>query len=107
MVALIQGILGVMYTTWASRYADLESFSAVVSDFEIHNSWQLGLRSVGDKLEFELPTVNGGAYSILRSTELAKWGTWTNFTATAAIARCSDAGPGGQSTHYYRAQTLP
>ncbi|HWI58983.1 MAG TPA: hypothetical protein VNZ22_17290, partial [Bacillota bacterium] len=59
----LPGILGVMYTTWQSSYGNLEAFSGVVSDFEIHHSWQLGAKPVSGGLQLELPTLSGQAYS--------------------------------------------
>jgi hypothetical protein len=97
------GILGGMYTTWASRYSDLEAFSAVVSGWEITNSWQLGFRRNSGGWQVEIPAVTGQTYSVVRSTNLVAWEPWTNVTSPSSVATCVDGtGPSAAST-YYRA----
>lgn len=103
----IPGILGVIYTTWQSRYGDLEAFSEVVSDFEIHHSWQLGVRRLAGGLQIELPTLSGQSYTLSRTTDLSHWQPWTNFTSTAAITRCLDSTVSGRPGALYRATTGP
>jgi hypothetical protein len=104
---LFPGILGVMYTTWRSDWSNLEAFAGVVSDFEIHHSWQLGMQPVAGGLRLELPTVAGNGYTILRSGDLRNWDVWTNFNAAAAIGRCVDNQFPSNSPTYYRAMTAP
>ena len=103
----LPGILGVMYTTWISNYGSLEDFSGIVSDFEIHNSWQVGVKSLTGCLQLELPTLSGHSYSILRSPDMYTWQPWTNFTSTAAITRCMDTVSAGQLRNFYRASSAP
>lgn len=101
------GTLGVMYTTWRGAYSDLEAFAGVVSDFEIHHSWQLAARHVSTGLQLEFPTISGHDYTVLRSPDLRNWTTWTNFTSSAAIGRCVDASIGTPSGSFYQALTAP
>jgi hypothetical protein len=104
------GALGVMYTTWISNYNDIEAFAGVVSDFEIHNSWQLGAKWQASGLWLEMPTMSGHSYTIMRSNDLtSNWQTWTNFTSGAAIARCVDttATNSNPSRAFYQSRTLP
>ncbi len=86
---------------------DLEAFSAVVSDFEILNTWPLGARWTAGGLQLELPTLSGHAYTLLRSPDLATWQPWTNLTATAAVTRCLDSGAASRVGSFYRALTTP
>ncbi len=101
------GILGVMYTTWENRYTDLEAFSAVVSQFEIKNSWRLTARKVTGGVQLEIPTVAGQSFSLLSSADLGGWSTWTNFTATSPVAKCLDPAASGCAGRYYRALAGP
>ena len=101
------GNLGIMYTTWISNYGNLEPFSEVISDFEIHNSWQLGARWLPQGLQLEMPTLSGHSYTVLRSTDLKSWQPWTNFTSNGAITRCLDAAGPAQASASYRAETAP
>lgn len=99
------GLTGVMYTTWANSYGNLESFSGFVSDFEIHNSWQLGLKMLSGAARLEFPTLAGHGYTVFRSADLLSWNPWTNLTANAAIGRCPD--PAGPGPAFYRVMTPP
>lgn len=101
------GVLGVMYTTWVGNYSDLEAFAGVVSDFEIHHSWQLAGRQVSGGLQLEFPSMSGHVYTLQRSTDLANWTPWTNFSSAAAIARCVDATVSTRPVSFYRAVTAP
>ncbi len=101
----IPGVLGVMYTTWAGQYADLSSFGDVVSDFEIHHSWQLSVRSTPTGMQVEFPAISGHAYTVMRSPNLADWTVWTNFTSSASFARCPDASTLNHPATYYQAMT--
>jgi hypothetical protein len=104
------GTMGVMYTTWANNYSDIEAFSGVVSDFEIHNNWQIGAKWLSGGMQIELPTMSGHSYTIMRSTDLtsaSNWQSWSNFTSGAAIARCTDASAPAHSHAFYRAYTTP
>jgi hypothetical protein len=103
--AAFPGILGAMYTTWQSAYADLEAFSGFISGWEIQNSWQLGLSPTVGGLELEMPTLSNNSYTIRRSTNLTGWQPWTNFTATAAIGRCLDQSLSNLPSSFYRAST--
>ena len=51
----------------------------MVSDYEIHNAWHLGLRWVGGGWQIEMPTLSNSTYTVLRSQDLAHWGPWTKF----------------------------
>jgi hypothetical protein len=104
------GMMGVMYTTWVNNFSDLAAFSGVVSDFEIHNNWQLGAKWLPGGMQLELPTMSGHSYTIMRSTDLSSvsnWQSWSNFTSGAAIARCTDVSAPACSHAFYRAYTLP
>lgn len=100
------GILGVMYTTWAGQYTDLASFGDVVSDFEIHHSWQLAIRRLPTSPQIEFPAISGHVYTVMRSTNLTAWTPWTNFTSSAPFARCPDASA-GRTASYYQSATMP
>ena len=43
----------------------MEAFSGVVSDYEIHNAWHLGLRWVGGGWQIEMPTLSNSTYTVL------------------------------------------
>ncbi len=100
------GVLGVMYTTWVGQFGDLWPFADVVSDFEIHHSWQLAARRTAGACQVEFPTITGHAYTVMRSTGLSDWTVWTNFTSSAPFGRCPDAGPSTPSS-FYQVVTAP
>ena len=103
------GVLGVMYTTWLNDYSVLESFGGCVSDFEIHNSWQLGGAWQTNGLQIELPTMSNHVYTVQVSTNLASWQTWSNFTATADLSWCliPSSIQTNQPRAFFRLQTAP
>jgi hypothetical protein len=100
----IPGVLGVMYTTWVSRYGDLEAFSSFISRFEVSHIWRIDWRRNGPGLLLELPTVPSSNYAILRSEDWGGWRTWTNIQASGPLTRCFDLAEGPHTGIFYRAE---
>lgn len=75
----LPGVAGVMYTTWVSSYDELDLFNGYVSDWEIRNSWQLGV------------SVNHGG----RCWRSCRRGSWYFFHSLRETARVSPRGRRG------------
>ena len=81
------GISGVIYTTWQSGYANLETFAQILANYPAPSLWRtprlLASFTTG-QTQLILEGERGHRYFIQQAYDLNQWTTWTNVTANDA-----------------------
>ena len=104
------GISGVIYTTWQSRYTDLEAFGQILANYPAPAIWsapRIEASITTNQAQLVLEGERGRQYEIDQSIDLVNWNTWTNLTAPdATVTLGLSLPPPGEVGRFFRGASI-